>query len=224
VLRPAAVLFDVGDTLLKEARFDLEAGIRAVLPNEETLVSELARDFRIQIQRLHACRRDILLSTWLRENVPALAAHSDESVENAVWSAVVTLLPMRGVAAVLNRLRQDGIAMAAVSNASFSGRILFRELARHGLAEALSFVLSSGEVGVRKPAPEIFHEAVSRLGKPAQSTWYVGDTFGEDVEGALCVELVPIWLHHGPAPSSLVRSVNVVRDWAEFIDLYDASH
>ena len=40
---------------------------------------------------------------------------------------------------------------------------------RHGL-RALDFVLSSGDLGIRKPAPAIFREALSRLGTPAERT------------------------------------------------------
>jgi FMN phosphatase YigB (HAD superfamily) len=221
--RPAAVLFDVGDTLLRETRFDLDAGIRAVLPDDETLVAELSTRFRDESRRLHAGRRDGLLSSWLRENVPSLEARTDESLENDLWGPIVTLLPTRGIAALLDRLHHDGIATAAVSNASFSGRILLRELTRHGLGNELSFVLSSGDLKIRKPAAAIFHEALCRLGQSAHATWYVGDTFDEDIEGALGVGLEPIWLHDGPVAARLGRAVSIVRDWAEFTSLYDSS-
>lgn len=70
--RPAAILFDVGDTLLVERRFDLEAGIRAVAPVLAPRAPELARTFRELLSELHAADREPHLARWLVETVPDL--------------------------------------------------------------------------------------------------------------------------------------------------------
>ena len=80
LLRPAAILFDVGDTLLEETRFDLEAGIRAVLPGEDARVLELAHRFRAELRLAHAGLRDFRLSTWLRDNVSKLPTRGKAGV------------------------------------------------------------------------------------------------------------------------------------------------
>jgi len=219
--RPAAVLFDVGDTLLEERRFDLEAGIAAVV-DDVTLVDTLATAFRIRTADAHAHGAELLLARWLQERVPALAAQSVDDVENRIWSAVVTLVPRPDVAKVLARLDADAVAMAAISNAAFSGRILTAELHRHGLAPCFRFVLSSADVGARKPASAIFHRAIDELGVRADEAWFIGDTVDEDVAGALSVGLHPILFASGAA-SHLARlppMVPVVQNWAEFLDVY----
>lgn len=222
--RPSAILFDVGDTLLREVRFDLEAGLRAALPEYlHGAAPDLAREFREDIRRAHAARREPMLSRWLRGRVAELRDVEEDRVEDAIWTEVVTLLPMPGASALLERLRADGVKMGAVSNAYFSGRVLRQELERHGLADAFELVLSSADVGIRKPDVRIFDEALARLGLAAEHTWYVGDTFEEDIEGALMAGLVPFWLRAGPADRDVDLPVRRLHDWTDLASLYEVA-
>lgn len=100
--------------------------------------------------------------------------------------------------------------------------ILF-ELARHGLADQLRFVLSSADIGVRKPALTIFREAVDRLGVAAHQTWFVGDTIDEDIAGAFAAGLQPILSSDDATLESPAPTVPAVRTWAEFMSLYTAA-
>jgi HAD superfamily hydrolase (TIGR01549 family) len=219
---PAAVVFDVGDTLLREVRFDLEAGIRAALPDSlRDRAAPLAHAFRDESREAHASHGELMLASWLRHHVSELQEVEEERVEDAIWSEVVTLLPMEGAGALLHRLRGDGVRIGAISNAYFSGRVLHRELERHGLADSLEIVLSSGDLGIRKPDARIYLEVLERLGVTAETTWYVGDTFEEDIVGAAGAGLVPIWFHAGPASRDLVLPIRQVQDWTEFASLYE---
>jgi len=129
-------------------------------------------------------------------------------------------LPRAGVADVLRRLSNDRVLAAAVSNAAFSGRVLRGELARHGLADAFRFVLSSADVSSRKPSLPIFETALRRLGVGAAETWFVGDTFEEDIVGAKAAGLQPIWFSNGAPVDSVIDHLAVVRDWTQFLDFY----
>jgi FMN phosphatase YigB (HAD superfamily) len=149
---PAAVLFDVGDTLLVEERFDLEAGIAAAVGQSAT-VPALANAFRVDLALSHRSQHELSLAAWLQQHVPALATESVDSLEGRVWPAVVSLAPAPGALAVLTRLASDGVRMAAVSNAAFSSRCLSRELERLRFGPYLAFVISSADVGRRKPQP-----------------------------------------------------------------------
>lgn len=108
-----------------------------------------------------------------------------------------------------------------LSNAAFSGRILQEELARHGLGDhRFRFVLTSADVNARKPGVAIFRAAVDRLGTDIAETWFVGDTWDEDILGASAAGLQPIWLLHGAANRAEASAVPVVHDWPEFLLLY----
>src|SRR5215213_4228535 len=97
LVRPAAVLFDVGGTLLEERRFDLEAGIAAVVP-DPVVAESLAVAFRAQTRQHHQRDSELLLVDWLRDRVPALMNEPSAPVEDRIWSAVVTLVPRRHAA------------------------------------------------------------------------------------------------------------------------------
>ena len=222
---PDAVLFDIGDTLLEERRFDLVAGIRAVVPNDADLVASLAGTFQNAVRDAHRSHREIRLADWLVERLPpgatTLADASYSAVEDAIWSAVVTLVPREGAGVMLRRLHDDGIRTAAVSNAAFSGQVLAAELDRHGLGNLLQFVLSSADIGWRKPDGTIFQAALSRLGTHAGRTWFVGDRVMEDIIGAAAAGLQPIWLCGRAADQSVDTPGVRVCDWAELLSVYE---
>jgi FMN phosphatase YigB (HAD superfamily) len=137
-------------------------------------------------------------------------------VEDAIWPAVVTLETAPAVGDVLARLHRAGVTLGAVSNAYFSGRVLRRELERHGLGEHFAFVLSSGDLGVRKPSRAVFEAALLRAGAAAEATWFVGDTYAEDVVGAARAGLTAVWLRaRAPAAGGDV-AFRHVSGWAEF--------
>lgn len=187
------MLFDVGNTLLAEQGFDLNAGIAAVVPQRGDVVV-LAEAFRVESLACHDTQRELRLASWLQRHVSTLACESVDAIEDHIWPAVVTLMPYPGVVGVLQRLALDGVRMAAISNAAFSGRALLAELTRHRLGSFLQFVLSSADLGVRKPASAIYAAALERLCAEASRTWFIGDTLDEDMAGATDVGLNALWL------------------------------
>jgi putative hydrolase of the HAD superfamily len=81
-------------------------------------------------------------------------------------------------------------------------------------------VLSSADIGIRKPAAGIFEAAAARLAIPASSTWFVGDTWNEDILGARDAGMQPLWFRGNSAEAG---SVPVLRDWDEFLAHYAAA-
>jgi putative hydrolase of the HAD superfamily len=57
-------------------------------------------------------------------------------------------------------------------------------LERCGLMEHLDGAISSAEAGARKPEPAIFMAALKLAGCGPEAALHVGDTAGEDIEGA----------------------------------------
>jgi putative hydrolase of the HAD superfamily len=107
-----------------------------------------------------------------RATVEARAEHDRFNL----WRAVPA-----GLIAALQRARACGLRLAVVSNSE--GK-LAELLVRVGLQELLELVVDSGLEGVRKPDPEIFRRALTRLGVPADQALYAGDIPNVDVVGA----------------------------------------
>ena len=100
----------------------------------------------------------------------------------------------------LSKVNDAGILTAVVTNNSPESQ---RErLAIVGLDEEVDAVVISGELGVAKPEPGPFREALNRLGVAAEETWHVGDDLTTDVAGAKNAGLFAVWLNrHGVAPT-----------------------
>ena len=96
--------------------------------------------------------------------------------QNNLWRRMMPSTP-----AVLQQLRARGFALGVISNSD--GRIN-AILQRCGIAQFFDLVIDSHDVGVEKPAPQIFALAMQRLHVPAHQALYVGDIYGIDVVGA----------------------------------------
>ncbi len=70
-------------------------------------------------------------------------------------------------------------------------------LARCGLGEALDGIVTSAQVGSRKPDPAIFRPALRLARCSATEAVYVGDTPAEDVEGARAAGIPALLIDRG---------------------------
>jgi putative hydrolase of the HAD superfamily len=106
-------------------------------------------------------------------------------LDHSAYSNSITVEPE--VVATLDRLRNAGYRMGLVSNISLRPNLMRADLDRMGLSTYLDATVFSSEVGVRKPDPRIFHEALDRLGAEPVETVFVGDRLYDDVSGAQAV-------------------------------------
>jgi putative hydrolase of the HAD superfamily len=162
------------------------------------------------------------MAHWLRARL-GLTDVSLDDFEDVLWRSTIRLVLAPGVDAVLTRLASDGVPVAAVSNASFSGRVMTNELVAHGVGDRFAFVLTSADAKHRKPASAIFHQALGLLGMRASDVWFVGDTWDDDIIGAQKAGLVPLWLYPSATPRDGVLEVTTVRDWSAMMERYAAA-
>jgi putative hydrolase of the HAD superfamily len=103
------------------------------------------------------------------------------------WQAQVQLDPE--APAVLSALAKTR-TLALISNFDQPPHV-HRILRETGLAAFFKTIVVSGEVGIKKPEPEIFRIALDRTGLRSDDVVYVGDT-QEDVDGAKAAGIRPI--------------------------------
>jgi putative hydrolase of the HAD superfamily len=87
------------------------------------------------------------------------------------------------------RLRDRGVRVGVISNWD---RRLPGLLEGLGLTDIVEVVVSSADVGLRKPDPRIFEMACERLGVQAGRSAHVGDHVYADVLGARTAGLAPV--------------------------------
>jgi phosphoglycolate phosphatase-like HAD superfamily hydrolase len=95
---------------------------------------------------------------------------------------------------VLASLRSEGHQLAVVSNAPWGSppQLWREELQRLGLAELVDTIVLCGDVGRRKPAPQIFAYAATALDRTADQCIFVGDDLRWDISGSKAVGMRPI--------------------------------
>lgn len=117
-----------------------------------------------------------------------------------------------GIATVAAR----GIRLAVVSNTMRTpGRALRQVLAQHGLLGSFAHLTFSDEIGVRKPAPAIFHMTLDRLGVPPARAVHVGDDPVLDIEGARAAGMWAIQVLPGGSTSAAPAAHRAIRHLGE---------
>jgi putative hydrolase of the HAD superfamily len=93
----------------------------------------------------------------------------------------------------LREVRARGYDLGLITNRINVDR--FHELLdQMSLWAHFDLVLASGEIGVSKPDPQIFLDALDRLGAAAQESIYIGDNYWADVVGARRAGVTPVLL------------------------------
>lgn len=233
--KPAGVLFDFGDTILHEGPFDVLAGVKAVLavasgPPTQT-AEELAEALSDLLADLDPRRRTSQLELPPHLTMKLIyEPHgiefdlSAEELEWTFWRAATTWTPEPGIQEVLTALSDLNVPCGVVSNTAFTGETLSRQLATSGLDGPISWVMASADYVVRKPHHLLFDLALRRLGTRPEVTWFVGDSFECDIEGAAAAGLVPIWYDTARAGTDRgAPAVRAVASWQEFLHLLATS-
>ncbi|MEY9948385.1 HAD family hydrolase [Kitasatospora sp. GAS1066B] len=182
---PKAVLLDIGMTLIH--------------PSGQVMSEELARAGAAGIKPAAA---EAALAVAAEAHHLDFPRRLDRSQKVGVtWGPLLGLSPEAGQAAwagctarpdlyrdldpdavaVLEQVRVLGIRVAAVSN---SDGTLREELQSFGLLDLFDVVVDSTLVGVEKPQPEIFAEALRQVGCSPDGALFVGDGLVNDIFGA----------------------------------------
>jgi HAD superfamily hydrolase (TIGR01549 family) len=94
----------------------------------------------------------------------------------------------------LDALRAAGYHLALIANQPAERTEELRFLGVR--AEVMGM---SAEMGVHKPAPEFFVEALRRMGDPEPTdVAYVGDRLDNDIHPAAAAGMRPVWIRRGP--------------------------
>jgi putative hydrolase of the HAD superfamily len=118
-----------------------------------------------------------------------------------------------GARAAVDTLAGRGYTLALVSNTMRTpGAVLRQVLEGYGLLAFFKDTTFSDEVGVRKPAPEIFARSLRAVGGEAAAAVHVGDDPVLDVEGARAAGMRAIHVRAAPGASLADAVIASLRD------------
>jgi HAD superfamily hydrolase (TIGR01549 family) len=213
-----AVLFDLDDTLVdhQHASHAAVAGVRDVFValQARTLEAMAAENDRL-VEALHSDvglgRRtadDARIERYRRlfsfADAPADHASAAAELHRRIYMASRRAVP--GAVALLAALH-GRVTIAIVTNNTVAEQT--EKLATFHLAPYVDVLVTSEEVGTAKPGPAIFAHALARCACPAAAAVMVGDSWRNDVEGALRAGIRALWFNRRgtPAPDPAVLAM-----------------
>jgi putative hydrolase of the HAD superfamily len=202
-----AVLFDYGHTLVdfrrteqallaayRQIRDRVEAAAYMEVPELQDLVERVTGAVDRMIEESYAAGRleELDQAVLLRESFASIGFDlPDDVLEHVVTldhSAYSNSITVEGpTLATLEALKVSGYRMGLVSNVTLLPSLMREDLRKLGLDAYLDASVFSSEVGVRKPDPRIFREALERLAADPTETAFVGDRRIDDVSGSQAV-------------------------------------
>ena len=210
----AAVFLDLDATILDEAYVELASvaacvELAAAHPGVDPL--PLARaNYQVWIEYwpeieddwiLGELSTDVLrLEVWRR--TLARLGHHDEGMvsEIAEMHHRYELTHYRAfddVVPFIDAMHAAGVRVGVLTNgASDTQR---EKLVALGIEDRFDAIIVSAELGVAKPDPAIFDQALNEIGASASETAHVGDSVFADVGGSVASGLTSVWLNRDGA-------------------------
>lgn len=207
--KPEMILFDYGQTLIREKEFDGLAGYRAVMryavrnrynrtPEEvqaqaDAINRELGRFDPRGRHLLQTETPNHMFTAYLYESQGIELSLTPEQIDSVFWDAASPGTPTEGIEDFLAFLAEENIRTGVVSNISYCGRVVEQRIHTLLPKNRFEFIIATSEYLFRKPDPHIFRLALEKAQLPPERVWYIGDHYQCDVVGARNAGLFPVW-------------------------------
>jgi putative hydrolase of the HAD superfamily len=212
--KPLGVIFDFGGTVLSHGVIDVIGGNRRLYELAVNKNGVGFDDVRRSVEKVTDWIEPLKNSSMVELTCESLNrliydplgltfALTPAELEKEFWRASLKYSPVPGIYDLLDLLDLHDIKTGILSNSMYRAAMQAEELAAHNLAHRFSFIITSADYGVRKPHPFIFAVAVKKIDLIPDDIWFVGDTPGQDIKGALDADLYPVWLNRGNEPRAL---------------------
>ena len=207
---PKAILFDLGGTVLEEQWYDLQRGFRSIEDKLDTGANlDALNSAMAAYLGTSGTTSEFSLLNWIAEHS---SQHQADELEWLLWESTVGLAAQDNIYEALDQLASANIKIAAITNTVFSASCVRRELAKRNLLAHFDFVLSSADLGIKKPDPRIFQTALDHLGNSVEDVVFIGDNLNADVEGSASMGMTPIWFGEHALSSKYLT----LAQWSEF--------
>ncbi|AIQ53396.1 HAD family hydrolase [Paenibacillus sp. FSL R7-0331] len=187
-----AVLFDLDGTLL----------------NRDASLVFFARDQYDRFSQLQLVEKDIFVRRFIELDNHGYVWKDkvyqqliDEfSIQDIEWTELLSdylisfqrhCIGFPNMMTMLTQLKNNGVKLALISNGY--GQFQYDNFKALGISHLFDEVLISEWEGLRKPNPEIFIRALSKLGVRAEDALFVGDHPENDIRASRDVGIKAVW-------------------------------
>lgn len=229
---PKMVLFDYGQTLIAERKFNgvkgTEAVLRHAVKNKYHLTAEQvqakANEINLEFGRFDPEKRHLfqieipntMFTPYLYESQGIELALSNSEIDTVFWNAAAPGAPTEGIKDFLEYLKNKGIRTGVISNIAYNPSVVAERINRLLPENAFEFIITSSNYMFRKPNKRIFDLALEKAGLKPDEVWYIGDQYECDVKGSLNAGLLPVWYIGAiDLPYTEDKNILTVSDWNE---------
>lgn len=200
-----AVLFDIDDTLYDQAVPFMQA-VRSAFPGLGELDGEAlfqARAHHGEISFHKVLAGEMTMEEMYRYRIREALREFDVSVTDEeadtfqqLYGETQKQLEMsHTMEAVLALLQERGVILGIITNGPAGHQREKAEVLGMGNFVRPEHIFVSGEVGYTKPDLRIFRRAEETMGLMPQNTWYVGDSYENDMVGAARAGWHTVWMN-----------------------------
>ncbi|MDE7439356.1 MAG: HAD-IA family hydrolase [Clostridia bacterium] len=194
------VLFDLFDTLLIKVWFDYDKALNYLSDKYFGRKDELLRLAEEYREKFMLNRNVTHLETSFCEQLKYYENHLgiklSKSYSGVEWEAFSICREEKladGATELLTYLKEHGYKLAVLSNSIFSSATLKKYLDKFGLLSFFDDVISSADIGYRKPSPKAFNAVLGQLGAKAnRNVFFIGNKTDKDYDGAKEAGLTPV--------------------------------
>ena len=181
---PKMILFDYGQTLVAEQKFDGVKGTAAVLQyavknkyhlsaeQVQAKANEINQEFgRFDPAKRHLFQIEIpnaMFTSYLYESLGIEIALSSPEIDTVFWNASAPGVPTAGIEDFLTYLKGKGIRTGVISNISYDPAVVAGRINRLLPKNSFEFILTSSNYLFRKPNKRIFELALEKAGLPPE--------------------------------------------------------
>ncbi len=206
---PKMILFDYGQTLVAEQKFDGVKGTEAVLQHAtrnkyhlspeqiQEKANEINQEFgRFDPEKKHLLQTEIpntMFTPYLYESLGIEIGLSNSEIDTIFWDAAAPGIPTKGIEDFLAYLKGRGIRTGVISNIAYAPSVVADRIHRLLPEHSFEFMITSSNYIFRKPNKRIFDLALEKAELKPSQVWYIGDQYECDIKGASNAGLFPVW-------------------------------
>ena len=226
-----ACVFDYGNTLAREKGFDCLAGMRnimtEVIENPYNVTAEQLVELSEQLDD-YMGRREGYIKKFGTVEYPEMISlkyifdyyglkfsTSLEEIEYMFWEGCTESEEFADTTLMLKKLQENNIALAVVSNNSFSSYSLERRLNVLFPEIKFDYIYSSATCAFRKPDIFVYRLIERKLEIESDKIIFIGDRKDTDIEGANDAGFKSLKIGSDKSDDS---KEGVIESWKEFLN------
>jgi len=183
-----AFIFDMYGTLVR-ARFgnldDIYSAFYRLFPDADK--ADVQREYERIVSEFegnHGPHREMSITYLLERMDEAFHTENDSlEAENVMMRSTHTFIPVEGAEDTLRFFRDRGYKIGVLSNTSYRGIVVKGLLEDVGFDHLIDAVVSSADVGYRKPHDNAYQAAIDSLGMKRSDCFFAGDSEDKDFLG-----------------------------------------